>query len=102
MNFRSLLMLFHKTLPMVVAYFLLVFSIIFCLIYSSMQMSSAAGKAPAPGQAVYSASKFALNGYFHSLRSEVNMGLDLHKNRECDLYNALNLLRLFLFAVSKI
>lgn len=34
-------------------------------------MSSAAGKVPAPGQAVYSASKFALNGYFHSLRSEV-------------------------------
>ncbi|KAJ8450518.1 hypothetical protein Cgig2_020155 [Carnegiea gigantea] len=34
-------------------------------------MSSAAGKTPAPGQAVYSASKFALNGYFHSLRSEV-------------------------------
>ncbi|GJZ77219.1 dehydrogenase/reductase SDR family member 7 isoform X1 [Tanacetum coccineum] len=33
-------------------------------------MSSAAGKVPAPGQAVYSASKFALNGYFHSLRSE--------------------------------
>nr|XP_043615519.1 dehydrogenase/reductase SDR family member 7 isoform X2 [Erigeron canadensis] len=33
-------------------------------------MSSAAGKTPAPGQAVYSASKFALNGYFHSLRSE--------------------------------
>lgn len=34
-------------------------------------MSSAAGKVPSPGQAVYSASKFALNGYFHSLRSEV-------------------------------
>lgn len=34
-------------------------------------MSSAAGKTPAPGQAVYSASKFALNGYFHTLRSEV-------------------------------
>lgn len=34
-------------------------------------MSSAAGKAPAPGQAVYSASKFALNGYFISLRSEL-------------------------------
>lgn len=34
-------------------------------------MSSAAGKTPAPGQAVYSASKFALNGYFHSLRSEL-------------------------------
>ncbi|KAG5610795.1 hypothetical protein H5410_022076 [Solanum commersonii] len=33
-------------------------------------MSSAAGKTPAPGQAVYSASKFAVNGYFHSLRSE--------------------------------
>ncbi|KAK6137812.1 hypothetical protein DH2020_028437 [Rehmannia glutinosa] len=33
-------------------------------------MSSAAGKAPAPGQAVYSASKFAVNGYFHTLRSE--------------------------------
>ncbi|CAN1186965.1 Dehydrogenase/reductase SDR family member 7 [Linum perenne] len=37
----------------------------------STQMSSAAGKTPAPGQAVYSASKFALNGYFHSLRSEL-------------------------------
>jgi len=36
-----------------------------------MQMSSAAGKTPTPGQAIYSASKFALNGYFHSLRSEV-------------------------------
>ncbi|KAJ8747911.1 hypothetical protein K2173_012801 [Erythroxylum novogranatense] len=35
-------------------------------------MSSAAGKVPSPGQAVYSASKFALNGYFHSLRSELN------------------------------
>ncbi|CAA6660305.1 unnamed protein product [Spirodela intermedia] len=34
-------------------------------------MSSAAGKTPSPGQAVYSASKFALNGYFHSLRSEL-------------------------------
>ncbi|KAI3421410.1 uncharacterized protein J3R85_012334 [Psidium guajava] len=34
-------------------------------------MSSAARKAPAPGQAVYSASKFALNGYFHTLCSEV-------------------------------
>ncbi|KAG4165654.1 hypothetical protein ERO13_A13G089700v2 [Gossypium hirsutum] len=36
----------------------------------SLKMSSAAGKTPAPGQAVYSASKYALNGYFHSLRSE--------------------------------
>ncbi|KAI3894413.1 hypothetical protein MKX03_016919 [Papaver bracteatum] len=35
-------------------------------------MSSAAGKVPAPGQAVYSASKYALNGYFHTLRSELN------------------------------
>ncbi|XP_028770616.1 dehydrogenase/reductase SDR family member 7 [Neltuma alba] len=34
-------------------------------------VSSAAGKTPAPGQAVYSASKYALNGYFHSLRSEL-------------------------------
>ncbi|XP_051121141.1 uncharacterized protein LOC127244706 [Andrographis paniculata] len=34
-------------------------------------MSSAAGKTPAPGQAVYSASKFAVNGYFHTLRSEL-------------------------------
>ncbi|KAH7867159.1 hypothetical protein Vadar_029642 [Vaccinium darrowii] len=34
-------------------------------------MSSTAGKTPAPGRAVYSASKFALNGYFHSLRSEL-------------------------------
>ncbi|KAL2330154.1 hypothetical protein Fmac_017735 [Flemingia macrophylla] len=36
-------------------------------------MSSAAGKTPAPGQAVYSASKHALNGYFHTLRSEVTV-----------------------------
>ncbi|XP_019194369.1 PREDICTED: dehydrogenase/reductase SDR family member 7 isoform X2 [Ipomoea nil] len=36
-----------------------------------LKMSSAAGKAPAPGQAVYSASKFAVNGYFHTLRSEL-------------------------------
>ncbi|KAL5990852.1 hypothetical protein ACLOJK_011757 [Asimina triloba] len=34
-------------------------------------MSSAAGKTPAPGQAVYSGSKYAVNGYFHSLRSEL-------------------------------
>ncbi|XP_058094244.1 uncharacterized protein LOC131240175 isoform X2 [Magnolia sinica] len=34
-------------------------------------MSSAAGKTPAPGQAVYSASKYAINGYFHTLRSEL-------------------------------
>ncbi|KAF3341536.1 dehydrogenase/reductase SDR family member 7 isoform X1 [Carex littledalei] len=33
-------------------------------------ISSAAGKTPAPGQAIYSASKHALNGYFHTLRSE--------------------------------
>uniref|UniRef100_A0A2N9II99 Uncharacterized protein n=1 Tax=Fagus sylvatica TaxID=28930 RepID=A0A2N9II99_FAGSY len=35
-----------------------------------LKMSSAAGKTPAPGQAIYSASKYALNGYFHTLRSE--------------------------------
>ncbi|KAL6875686.1 hypothetical protein ACP4OV_013199 [Aristida adscensionis] len=34
-------------------------------------MSSAAGKVPSPGQAIYSASKHALNGYFASLRSEL-------------------------------
>uniref|UniRef100_A0A0D6R7P8 Ketoreductase domain-containing protein n=1 Tax=Araucaria cunninghamii TaxID=56994 RepID=A0A0D6R7P8_ARACU len=34
-------------------------------------MSSAAGKTPAPGQAIYSASKHAVNGYFHTLRSEL-------------------------------
>lgn len=34
-------------------------------------MSSAAGKVPSPGQALYSASKHALNGYFSSLRSEL-------------------------------
>ncbi|CAL4981359.1 unnamed protein product [Urochloa decumbens] len=34
-------------------------------------MSSAAGKVSAPGQAIYSASKHALNGYFASLRSEL-------------------------------
>jgi dehydrogenase/reductase SDR family protein 7 len=34
-------------------------------------MSSAAGKTPAPGQALYSATKYALNGYFHTLRSEL-------------------------------
>uniref|UniRef100_A0A803L445 Ketoreductase domain-containing protein n=1 Tax=Chenopodium quinoa TaxID=63459 RepID=A0A803L445_CHEQI len=37
----------------------------------SLKMSSAAGKTPAPGQAMYCASKFALNGYFHCLRSEL-------------------------------
>ncbi|XP_058094249.1 uncharacterized protein LOC131240175 isoform X7 [Magnolia sinica] len=36
----------------------------------ALRMSSAAGKTPAPGQAVYSASKYAINGYFHTLRSE--------------------------------
>eukprot|EP00256_Glycine_max_P065047 XP_025979642.1 dehydrogenase/reductase SDR family member 7 isoform X4 [Glycine max] len=36
-----------------------------------LKMSSAAAKAPAPGQAVYSASKYAVNGYFHTLRSEL-------------------------------
>ena len=30
-----------------------------------------AGKVPSPGQTVYAASKHAVNGYFHSLRSEV-------------------------------
>ncbi|CAM0874989.1 unnamed protein product [Alopecurus aequalis] len=34
-------------------------------------MSSAAGKVPAPGQALYSATKHALHGYFASLRSEL-------------------------------
>ncbi|XP_039126489.1 dehydrogenase/reductase SDR family member 7-like [Dioscorea cayenensis subsp. rotundata] len=34
-------------------------------------MSSTAGKCPVPGQTVGSASKFALNGYFHTLRSEL-------------------------------
>ncbi|KAL8122431.1 hypothetical protein AgCh_018960 [Apium graveolens] len=41
-------------------------------------MSSAAGKSPAPGQAVYSATKYALNGYFHTLRSEFcRKGIDV-------------------------
>ena len=46
-------------------------------------MSSAAGKTPAPGQAVYSLSKYALNGYFHTLRSEVfyNFTLEGKVNR---------------------
>ncbi|KAK9146120.1 hypothetical protein Sjap_006023 [Stephania japonica] len=43
----------------------------FCCVASFLQMSSAAGKTPAPGQAIYSASKYAINGYFHSLRSEL-------------------------------
>lgn len=34
-------------------------------------MSSTAGKVPSPSKAVYSASKFALHGYFHCLRSEL-------------------------------
>ncbi|KAG6554022.1 hypothetical protein Mapa_004942 [Marchantia paleacea] len=34
-------------------------------------LSSVAGKVGAPGQSVYSATKFALNGYFDSLRSEI-------------------------------
>lgn len=52
---------------------LLVITVSFCLLVwlTHIQMSSAAGKVPAPGQAIYSASKHALNGYFASLRSEV-------------------------------
>ncbi|KAI3880053.1 hypothetical protein MKX03_003874 [Papaver bracteatum] len=42
------------------------------VVYLKIVMSSAAGKIPAPSQAVYSASKYALNGYFHTLRSELN------------------------------
>jgi hypothetical protein len=36
-----------------------------------LQMSSATGKVPAPGQVIYSASKHTLNGCFGSLHSEV-------------------------------
>ncbi|KAG0451509.1 hypothetical protein HPP92_026202 [Vanilla planifolia] len=35
-------------------------------------MSSAAGKCPAPGQAIYAASKHALNGYFHTFSERYN------------------------------
>lgn len=34
-------------------------------------VSSAAGKIPSPAQTIYSASKHAVNGYFHSLRAEL-------------------------------
>lgn len=34
-------------------------------------VSSAAGKIPSPAQSIYSASKHAVNGYFHSLRAEL-------------------------------
>lgn len=34
-------------------------------------VSSAAGKVPSPTQGVYSATKHAVNGYFHTLRSEL-------------------------------
>ncbi|CAK9227206.1 unnamed protein product [Sphagnum troendelagicum] len=37
-----------------------------------VMVSSAAGKVPSPCQSVYAASKHAVNGYFHTLRSEVN------------------------------
>jgi NAD(P)-dependent dehydrogenase (short-subunit alcohol dehydrogenase family) len=36
-----------------------------------LQMSGAGGKVPVPDQAIYSASKHALNGYFGSLRFDV-------------------------------
>lgn len=39
------------------------------------QVSSAAGKLPAPTQGVYAASKHALQGYFHTLASEVAFSL---------------------------
>ncbi|XP_073003322.1 uncharacterized protein [Typha latifolia] len=39
-------------------------------------MSSAAGKCPSPGQAIYSSSKHALNGYFHSLRAEKRVSVE--------------------------
>ncbi|CAM6033981.1 unnamed protein product [Sphagnum compactum] len=35
-------------------------------------VSSVAGIVPAPGQSLYAATKHAVNGYFHTLRSEVN------------------------------
>lgn len=34
-------------------------------------VSSIAGKIPSPAQTIYSASKHAVNGYFHSLRAEI-------------------------------
>lgn len=34
-------------------------------------VSSVAGKIPSPAQTIYSASKHAVNGYFHSLRAEI-------------------------------
>uniref|UniRef100_M4ET66 Ketoreductase domain-containing protein n=1 Tax=Brassica campestris TaxID=3711 RepID=M4ET66_BRACM len=36
-------------------------------------ISSAVGKVPSPGQAIYAASKHALQGYFHTLRSEMRV-----------------------------
>jgi NADP-dependent 3-hydroxy acid dehydrogenase YdfG len=36
-----------------------------------IQVSSVAGKLPAPGQSLYAATKHAVNGFFHTLRSEV-------------------------------
>ncbi|CAN7003253.1 unnamed protein product [Brassica rapa subsp. trilocularis] len=36
----------------------------------NLEISSAAGKVPSPGQAIYAASNHALQGYFHTLRSE--------------------------------
>ncbi|KAH7287898.1 hypothetical protein KP509_31G002100 [Ceratopteris richardii] len=36
-----------------------------------LKVSSVAGKIPSPAQTVYSASKPAVNGYFHSLRAEL-------------------------------
>ncbi|CAL5416859.1 unnamed protein product [Camellia sinensis] len=50
-----------------------------------MMMSSAAGKTPTPGQAVYSASKFALIGYFHTLRSEKRSKNEYSWNREANM-----------------
>ena len=34
-------------------------------------ISSMAGRIPSPGQALYSAAKFGLNGYFQALSTEI-------------------------------
>ena len=65
-------------------------------------MSSTAGKTPAPGQAVYAATKFALGGYFHTLRSEVcwNFLLNLICCYHCLFYSVKKHVYLSMTAVS--
>ncbi|KAF3607746.1 hypothetical protein DY000_02051576 [Brassica cretica] len=46
-------------------------------VFGTISLTNAAGKVPSPGQAIYAASKHALQGYFHSLRPETTFEVNV-------------------------